>query len=167
MQILYGNKKQKFPDMIQIKTGLIWTIQRPFVISNNGIQILIPLGFETDGASIPLIGQNLIRSIDECVAVYIKHDLGYGSHIGARSDWDDMLLDDLEDLKTSWIYRNTIYSGVRIGGWQAWNSKTDYGIKKIKLLVDRTKEMLSIRGNQYGIWLNLNTGRYYNEWQVS
>ncbi|OGV32836.1 MAG: hypothetical protein A2020_07965 [Lentisphaerae bacterium GWF2_45_14] len=167
MNILYGDKNLKYPDTLQVESGS-WIVQRPLVVSshydNELTQVLVPLNLETDYASVPLLFQNLFKKINEYSAVFLKHDVCYAGELFPRADCDEMLLEDLKAMGAGWIYRNTVYSAVRIGGRSVWRTHSPESKTKTRNLITQSKEILSAKGNRFGIWLDLSTGIYSNEW---
>ncbi len=83
--------------------------------------IVVPIGFETDLGSIPNILQGIFPKDGKAMFAYILHDWLYKSGQYSRSVSDEMLEEAMECLNVGSITRKVIYSGLRIGGWVAWN----------------------------------------------
>lgn len=84
--------------------------------------IRVPVGFQTDFASIPrvpLIYDALGDTAHEAATI---HDFLYFSAICVRKMADDVLLEAMGVLGMPWWRRWPIYAGVRAGGWAAWNA---------------------------------------------
>lgn len=84
--------------------------------------ITIPEGFETDFASVPQIFWNILPPWGKYGKAAVLHDYLYKSGMFDRSRCDEIFLEAMEALNVSWIKRKTIYAGVRMGGWIAWNN---------------------------------------------
>ena len=101
-----------------------------FFVNGNGY--IIKKGFWWDGASfpravMPLLGGPLRGPY---VISTLFHDVCYAAKLyEKRIDADEILLAMLALEGCSWWKRHEIYAGVRMGGWLAWNSKTDKEIE--------------------------------------
>ena len=83
----------------------------------------IPVGFITDGASIPRF---LWRVIDhpfqsDYIEVYVEHDHDYAVGKIPRKEADQKMLNGLKAKGMGYFKRYTIYWAVRLFGWTHWN----------------------------------------------
>ena len=103
-----------------------WVVLREFVFWSARFQdhIIIPRWMCTDLASIPKIFRNILSVNDRHRLASLPHDFGYGlgedSH-HSRAEWDGILLDFCKQQKVPAWKRWLMWSGVRAGGWAAWN----------------------------------------------
>lgn len=84
--------------------------------------ITIPEGFLTDFASVPQIFWNILPPWGKYGKAAVLHDFLYKTGMFDRARCDEIFLEAMEALDVSWIKRRAIYTGVRVGGWVAWNS---------------------------------------------
>lgn len=92
--------------------------------------IRVPIGFETDFASIPRVPLIYDTLGDTAHKGATIHDFLYFSAICTRKMADDVLLEAMGVLGMPWWRRWPIYLGVRIGGWLAWNAHRKVGHPK-------------------------------------
>lgn len=78
-------------------------------------------GFITDLASIPRILKSLISVNDDSRKPAVLHDYLYTTQPVSRAEADFLFLEALESVGVGYMRRHTLYTGVRIGGWIAWN----------------------------------------------
>jgi hypothetical protein len=99
--------------------------------SSTGVLYVVPVGFQTDGGSVPRFLWWLYPPFgDDAEIAYVLHDYVYkhaeelyGSDPGltlSRREGDGLLLDALEALDYRPTGRPVIHNGVRAGGWNAW-----------------------------------------------
>lgn len=86
--------------------------------------IFIPEGSVTDWASIPDILKPIITEVlgrkAALVHDYLYRTLGMGGRY-SRKRCDEIFLEALIVLGVSLKDRTILYTGVRLGGWKAWN----------------------------------------------
>lgn len=93
--------------------------------SGGRVDYTVPAGFVSDGASIPRILWPLIGSPwgpGPHGKAAVLHDWLYATAPVSRARADRLFLEALEVLGIGWLKRWTLYTGVRSGGWVAWNS---------------------------------------------
>lgn len=102
--------------------GNIFVLLRP--ISYLGV--LIPAGFESDGASVPRFLWGVVFPRDDRNAMFgaLFHDFIYRTHPGkwTRSEADDMFLHLLKEGGVSYHRRWRAYLGVRLFGQSSWEA---------------------------------------------
>lgn len=89
--------------------------------------IRVPIGFKTDFASVPRVPFVYLALGDTAHQAATIHDFLYFSAICTRKMADDVLLEAMGVLGMPWWRRWTIYAGVRVGGWAAWNAHRKAG----------------------------------------
>lgn len=84
-------------------------------------EINVPVGFVTDFASIPRIFWSLLPTDGQYTYPAIIHDYLYWDQSISREDADKILRYAMDDFKVNSATIDTIYTGVRVGGWIAWD----------------------------------------------
>jgi hypothetical protein len=88
--------------------------------------IKVPLGFQTDFASVPRIPVFFTLFGDRCHREAVLHDYLYRSDsvpIVNRSRADDVFLEAMKERGKGYFVRYAMYWGVRAGGWTAYHKK--------------------------------------------
>ena len=92
--------------------------------TKKGVTHTVPIGFITDGASIPKIFWSIIGS--PFTGLYRKpsliHDRLYATQKVKRGYADRVFLEGMENKGVSFWKRRTMYYAVRVGGWRPWNN---------------------------------------------
>lgn len=83
--------------------------------------IVVPRGFNTDLASIPIGVRNIISPIGRYDKAAVVHDWLYRVNGVTRKQADDVLLEAMKVSNVKGWQQKVIYWGVRIGGWVSWN----------------------------------------------
>ena len=100
-----------------------WKLLRSYTVlwTNGGLTASV--GFITDFASIPRIVRSIIPQMGNQNGPSIIHDLCYrmGGKYLSRAEADMLYLLAMKVAGVGWWKRNTIYLGVRSGGWVSWN----------------------------------------------
>jgi hypothetical protein len=90
-------------------------------------KITVPLGFITDGASVPRIFWNILSPFGEYAPAAIIHDFLYSKDSDGyeyeRWECDQLFLMAMKDCGVGWIKRHAIYNAVRIGGWASYKKR--------------------------------------------
>lgn len=101
-----------------------WRIDANLVCDTGFGRIVVPVGFVTDGASVPRILWNLYPPFDgDYDAAAVLHDYAYQHSVAlalTRSQADSLLRDGMVATNTAARKRWAIYWGVRLGGKFAW-----------------------------------------------
>ena len=99
----------------------------------------IKVGFAWDGISVPVFAYSITRLTpfdQRCFFAGCLHDGGYRSHLLSQYDCDVMFLEVLRIPKSpNWIQREIAYDALRCVGHIAYNSKTEYEIRKARKFV--------------------------------
>lgn len=117
------------------KKNETWVILlQEIVFSYKGQLYTIPVGFKSDGASLPRFFWRLIGHPFDMAYLReaIIHDYLYKYQPCTRKEADRFFFNLLEDNNLG-IKRHLIYWGLRIGGWVAWNK---HKRKRKRILVD-------------------------------
>jgi len=101
--------------------GNIYTLLRPI----SWLGIVIPAGFESDGASVPRLFWGVVFPSGDTKAMFaaIFHDYIYRTHppVWDRFEADEAFLQLLLDGGVSALRAYRAYIGVRLFGSKAWN----------------------------------------------
>lgn len=120
-----------------------WKVAQPLTYHNErfNVTITVPIGFQTDLASVPRIAWDLIPPMDaHIVEAAIVHDWLYynmgferplnmplAKKLGitptfTRMQCDRILSDAMKTCGAPWLERHIVYWAVRIGGWKPWRN---------------------------------------------
>lgn len=107
--------------------GKTWVLMAEFIyelgIGNNRF-IIVPKGFTTDFASVPRLFWNILPPWGTYGKAAVLHDWLYHTQEFNRKFCDDLLMEAMTTLGVAAWKRWTIYLGVRLGGFVAWNEHT-------------------------------------------
>ncbi len=86
--------------------------------------IVVPAGFETDGASVPRILWNALPPVEgDYAAAAVLHDYLYQfPNRLNRAGCDAVFREAMDVLGVNWLTRWAMWSAVRAGGWKPWNA---------------------------------------------
>jgi hypothetical protein len=114
------------------KTFIIRT-EFSFYCSDNPDEIItVPIGFITDGASVPRIFQSVIPRWGTYGKAAILHDFLYRDKAFARCRCDAIMKDAMNTLQVSKWQKFIIYTSIRVFGWGSWyRLKSTQGWKKM------------------------------------
>lgn len=118
----------RFLEPLDVTTedGLVWTVNEPMDYEvgslGSGEKIEVPKGQKTDFGSVPQALWWLISPIGLATRAYVLHDYLYTTQPYTRLKSDQILLEALGVLGVNSIKKWLIFSGVRVGGWYAWES---------------------------------------------
>jgi hypothetical protein len=83
--------------------------------------ITIPIGFETDFASIPRAFWSWLPPTGKYSRAAVIHDFLYRTPgMATRAQADAVLREAMEILNVGWLTRQIIYNGVRLGGGSSY-----------------------------------------------
>ena len=113
----------------------LWKVSKAFVFrSSTGRDVVIPIGFETDLASIPALAQTVVSKVGYWSQAAVVHDLLYYRHrtgldaTVTRLQADDILLEGCKLKADEYSVPNLerrdwlIYGAVRVGGLSSWET---------------------------------------------
>lgn len=99
------------------------TLEPLKVVLADGSSFIIPKGFKTDLASIPRALRSVISVCDSHMVAAVIHDYLYRDKSQAfrgRKEADKIFRQIMKDIGVGRIKRNTMYAGVRVGGWGSY-----------------------------------------------
>ena len=94
--------------------------------------IEVPVGFITDGASIPKIFQNILSPWGDYGKCAVLHDFLYRyGQLGSQKASDQLLLEAMEVAGVEKWKQFVIYRALRIGGWLTWRDYRKHDKERI------------------------------------
>jgi hypothetical protein len=103
-----------------VAEDMTWTI------GNTTDKIVVPKGFVTDFASIPLGLWSLgLSPQGKYSRAAVIHDYLYWSQTCTRSQADRLLVIAMKESNVGWFDENAIYTGVDLGGGGPWSSNME------------------------------------------
>lgn len=115
-----------FPDQLQlIDAGMrgssrLWRLATRFRYIGTKI-IEVPIGFITDGASVPRVFWSLFSPAGSYLGAAVIHDYLYHTKMFSRELCDKIFLEAMKAAGVGFLTRQTVYAAVRLGGWVAYN----------------------------------------------
>lgn len=116
--------KSKLIVEVDIK-GELRTLVEPLIYKD----WTIPKGFVTNYGSVPQILQSFIPASGKATYAYVLHDWLYETGILSKDEADKLLRDLVIELGLSKIKAYSIYYGLKIGGFKAWNKCRENDVK--------------------------------------
>lgn len=98
--------------------------------------VFVPVGYDTDGASVPRAFYNIIARFTDALPAALVHDVRYDpppDRNGVKRRWttrkqaDREFRDNLKKCGVNFARRWAAYSAVRAAGWRPWNAGTRNG----------------------------------------
>lgn len=83
--------------------------------------LIAPSGMKTDYGSIPKILHNVLSPTGKPTYAFVIHDMLYQKGLYNKKTSDKILDEAMKLLGVGWFKRKTIMSGLKLGGWVAWN----------------------------------------------
>jgi len=96
----------------------------PFVVQSETIgRFIVPLGFISDGASVPRWFWSIFPPFGKYLEAAVAHDYIYAEayHKFTKEQADTLFLELLKLLDIGFIKRNTMYTAVKFGGTGGWD----------------------------------------------
>ena len=108
--------------------GRVFKVMAEFDFASDTLEriVRVPVGFITDFASVPRLLWDILPPNGIYGKAAVIHDMLY-EHPEAinpevsRIQADNTLLEGMIALHVGWLTALTIYFGVRLGGWVAWD----------------------------------------------
>ncbi len=99
-----------------------WKLTEPFKYVNPPVDLEVPVGFITDGASIPWLARLLIGSPwgGKYAKAAVPHDYRYYTQTIPRRKADKQFIDGMDILGVAFWKKRVMYRSVRLGGWIPW-----------------------------------------------
>jgi len=121
--------KTPFPDPLLLEdAGMrggsrVFRLAKSFSCRTSYGMVIVPVGFETDGASIPKIFHSIIGPFGGYFPAALLHDFLYSTESATfyhfeREDADSLFLEAMFNLQVPWWTRHTIHAAVRAFGWR-------------------------------------------------
>jgi len=101
-----------------------WIVLASFAYTSRaGRRIVVPEGFVTDLASIPVLLRSLFDRADASRQPAVLHDWLYCSQLTSRAEADRLFREALARAGIGFARRWAMYAGVRAGGWRYWSRR--------------------------------------------
>lgn len=110
------------PELKPHADGFHWTVEKPYLIRVDHINIVIAPGFISDLGSIPKIFWNVIPPVGKPLRAYLGHDWLYAKQIYSRRESDLALWRMMAALNVPRWQMRLIYWAVYCFGGFAWRS---------------------------------------------
>lgn len=118
-----------------------WKVREQFVYAlghkASPLRIEVPVGFETDFASVPKCFHWLLGSIEDYGKAAVIHDLLYQTQPVSRLEADAVFMGAMMVLGVSAWKRWVMYLALRAFGWVVWN-----GIRRRLIAAGKIEEEL-------------------------
>lgn len=103
----------------------LWKIYRELIYhvgnKDSADIIIVPVGFQTDFASIPFLFWTLLPPDGQYTAAAVIHDFLYFTQTRTRLVSDRIFLEAMKVLKVNIFKRLIMYQAVRLWSWIPWN----------------------------------------------
>lgn len=113
------------PLIVEKVGGRLWRIYRELIYyvgeENSADIIIVPVGFQTDFASIPSLFWTLLPPDGGYSAAAVIHDFLYFTQTRTRLASDRIFLEAMQVLKVNVFKRLIMYRAVRTFSWIPWN----------------------------------------------
>jgi len=97
----------------------MWKLASKFRYVGSKI-IDVPVGFLTDGASVPRVFWSLFDPTGPYLQAAVIHDYLYITQIFSRETSDLIFLEAMKACGVGFLTRQAVYRAVRFGGWVGW-----------------------------------------------
>lgn len=112
---------QNLPLKVSTSDGRNFTLLEPFsFVTRAGEVYTVPAGSQSDGASTPQAGWNILPPFGPYWPAAFLHDWTYRYSNLPKPVCDSLLLEAMEISGVGEVERMTIYEGVHLGGWKAF-----------------------------------------------
>jgi hypothetical protein len=110
--------KLKFEDVGMIDGSRVFELIERYRYRSSRGEIVVPVGFRTDGATVPRIFWNVFSPIGGYLGAAVVHDFLYSPHNMrfTRAECDLLFNEAMFNLGVGWLTRGLIYRAVRLGG---------------------------------------------------
>lgn len=99
-----------------------------FVVKLDGVDVIVPEGFETDLSSVPRLPVVYFAVGGRGHKAGVLHDWLYSTAMFTRLQCDQYFYHALRESGVNWFYAKSMYYGVRVGGGAYYNAN----LKKLK-----------------------------------
>ena len=90
-------------------------------VGESGVQIVVPIGFVTDGASVPHEFWSVLSPNDYYTRASFVHDYLYWTQACTKEQADNILLIGMKESEVPLWKRAVVYEGVHKFGQSSWN----------------------------------------------
>ncbi len=135
------------PLQLEYLDGRSWRLLSGFTFGSVVLErsIQLPVGFQTDFASIPKLLWNILPPTGPYGKAAVIHDYLYRTAFYAtRAQADAVLMEAMIDLGVNWFIRQVIYRGVRIGGHRSYK-----GYAAIRILTWDEVDRMTRNGDSF------------------
>lgn len=120
------------PLRLEFQDDSRFRLTEPFEFRSDRLMAIfkVPVGFITDFASVPRVLWNVLPPTGRYGKAAVIHDYLYqtrglsslpGRELVSRADADNVLMEGMTVLGVGRFTRWAVYSGIRLGGWAAWD----------------------------------------------
>jgi hypothetical protein len=110
--------KLEFSDAGMIAGSRVFELTARYRYRSSRGEIAVPVGFKTDGATVPRAFWSVFSPIGDYLGAAVVHDFLYSPHNTrfTRLQSDRLFKEAMFNLGVYWLTRGLIYRAVRIGG---------------------------------------------------
>lgn len=126
IDVAAANESFQSPLIVEYEDGRNWIVREEFVYVSPRITVRVPVGFETDFASIPRLVWRWMPPTDRRIGKpSIIHDFLYRTPAirFTRQEADNELREAMKCVGANAFDRHAVYWAVRAGGWKAWRER--------------------------------------------
>jgi hypothetical protein len=119
----YGQQRIDPVDFRPFVDGQHWIVRQPLTyrIGVSAHQVVVPVGFVTDFASIPQALQSIIRQNGSYILPAVVHDYLYWNQSCTRAQADQIFLLAMIENGVSSVHQTALHQAVKIAGGFAWD----------------------------------------------
>lgn len=130
----------------------LFIVKEPLVFNGLDARVEVPVGFETDLASIPWWARWAIPKAHSNAYAAVVHDFCYDTNFTTRRHADALFFEALSDsvCNTSILTRWVMWAAVRVGGRRGWKRarKNDQHLKLVHLFGKKPNEIKLLEGHK-------------------
>lgn len=145
MSTLPSSRKAEFTSSLIIidDFGLPYELAFPLVYYSAVLsrEIIVPTGFKTDLASVPLGLWNILPRSGRYDRAAVIHDYLYQHNGCTREEADSVLNEAMKVLAVNGLKLRLIYAGVKVGGWKSWGKYRKAGERESQNQLDSSERV--------------------------
>ena len=110
-------------EKVRVRPKPVWRLLRDLEYHSEllGETIVVPAGFDTDFASVPRLPLAWLLVGGKADEAAVVHDMLYSTQRYPRATADAVFQEAIQVLGYSGLTSTLMYTGVRAGGWFAWD----------------------------------------------
>ena len=108
------------PLIVSEAEGSRWQLYAPLAYVHSLFEIVVPVGFDTDFASVPRLLWPLLPPQGRHSKAAVVHDWLYRHRVASRGISDRIFYDAMIDSGVKRWRAYLMWLGLRVGGWVAW-----------------------------------------------